>query len=84
MSYIVLLLSEPRKQLPHIPKRDRDRLYVALRELVNNPRPPGCVKLEGSDGWRVRVGDYRIVYHVDDSQKIVRVVRVRHRREAYR
>ncbi len=84
MSYTVLLVSEPRRELPRIPKRDRERLYETMRSLAENPRPPGCVKLEGGEGWRVRFGDYRIVYLVVDAQRTVTVVRVRHRREAYR
>ncbi len=84
MSYRVLLLAEPRKDLARIPKRDRDHLYEALHGLGENPRPPGCVRLEGSEGWRVRVGDYRIVYLIGDSEKTVMVVRVRHRRDVYR
>jgi len=53
--------------------------------LEQNPRPHGCTKLEGSeDEYRVRVGDYRILYVIDDKAKLVTVARVRHRREAYR
>ena len=84
MSYTVYLLSEPRKHLPRIPKRDRERLYEAMRELAQNPRPPSCLKLEASEGWRLRVGDYRIVYLISDEEKTVTIVRVRHRSEAYR
>jgi len=53
--------------------------------LADNPRPYGCRKLTGSDrDWRIRVGDYRIVYEIDDQVREVRVMRIRHRREAYR
>jgi mRNA interferase RelE/StbE len=61
------------------------RVAAALRILADNPRPAGCRKLTGSDrDWRVRVGDYRIVYEIDDENREVRVMRIRHRREAYR
>ncbi len=52
--------------------------------LENNPRPPGCKKLTGhQDIWRIRVGDYRVLYTVDDAEMIVRVSRIAHRRDVY-
>jgi mRNA interferase RelE/StbE len=61
-----------------------DRISDRLAALAQDPRPPGLEKLVGLDAYRVRVGDYRIVYEVDDRSRIVLVTRVRHRREAYR
>jgi mRNA interferase RelE/StbE len=62
------------------------RLDPGFLALAQNPRPPGCRKLHGSghDDYRIRVGDYRILYEVDDTAPTVRIMRVRHRREAYR
>jgi mRNA interferase RelE/StbE len=65
------------------------RLYQRLREsiegLAENPRPPGCVKLQGGDElFRVRVGDYRIVYQIQDAVLLVLVVQIGHRRKIYR
>jgi len=61
------------------------RILSKIEELTTEPRPAGCRKLQGRSGlWRLRVGDYRVVYSVDDQQKLVDVVAVRHRREAYR
>jgi mRNA interferase RelE/StbE len=57
---------------------------MAIDGLAVNPRPPGAVKLAGRDDFRVRVGDYRVVYAVDDSERLVIVARVAHRREVYR
>jgi mRNA interferase RelE/StbE len=58
-----------------------DRKIMALAE---NPRPPGCKKLKGrKDQWRIRVGDYRVVYTIDDAKLLVEVTRVRHRSEVY-
>ncbi|HDH58022.1 MAG TPA: type II toxin-antitoxin system RelE/ParE family toxin [Bacteroidetes bacterium] len=56
-----------------------------IKELGINPRPPGCRKItrSGSD-WRIRVGDYRVIYEIDDRAKAVRVMRIRHRRDVYR
>jgi len=55
-----------------------------LEKLEASPRPPGCKKLKGADKeWRIRVGDYRIVYEIDDAAKTVDVTRIAHRREVY-
>ena len=60
------------------------RVMAALRRLAEDPRPPGCKKLVGSrDLWRLRVGDYRVIYRIDDTQRTVEVVVVRHRSAAY-
>lgn len=60
------------------------RIWQKLVALEGEPRPTGASKLEGSDGYRIRMGDYRIVYLIDDSAQVVEVVRVAHRREVYR
>ena len=61
------------------------RIVPHIKNLSENPRPPGCIKITGSrSDWRIRVGDYRIIYEVDDPARAVRVMRVKHRREAYR
>ena len=58
---------------------------AAIDELAQNPRPAGCAKLVGTaNDWRIRVGDYRIIYEIHDTRLIVLVVRVAHRREVYR
>ena len=60
------------------------RIFARLAALEDNPRPPGCKKLRGAnDQWRVRVGDYRIIYAISDRERIVDVSAIRHRREAY-
>lgn len=59
------------------------RINPKLDALCENPRPHGAKKLEADVGWSVRVGDYRIVYEIDDKQKIVTIVRVRSRQSAY-
>ena len=63
----------------------RARVVPAILALATNPRPAGCRKLAGNKSdWRIRVGDYRVVYEIADEVRIVRVNRVRHRREVYR
>jgi mRNA interferase RelE/StbE len=62
----------------------RDRVAGAIDGLANDPRPPGTAKLVGRDDYRIRVGDYRIVYAVDDDARLVLIARIAHRREVYR
>jgi mRNA interferase RelE/StbE len=60
------------------------RVAPRLDNLASNPRPPGCKKLKGGDKeWRIRVGDYRVVYTIDDARLLVEVTRISHRREVY-
>ena len=67
-----------------LPHEDYERVKTAVSRLAANPRPVGCRKLAGRDGWRVRVGDYRIIYDIDDPARSVTVLDVGHRREVYR
>lgn len=62
----------------------RDRIETAIDGLAANPRPRGTTKLAGRDDFRIRVGDYRIVYAVDDTERLVLIARIAHRREVYR
>ena len=83
--YRVFLERAAEKDLKSLSSKLHNRIIVALQRLAKNPRPAGCRKLTGSDDdWRIRVGDYRIVYEIDDDAEVVRVNRVRHRREVYR
>jgi mRNA interferase RelE/StbE len=83
--YDVLLERSVERALKRVSQPDLSRILVALKELASNPRPSGCKKLVGGErDWRVRVGDYRVLYEIDDAEKTVRVLNVKHRREAYR
>ena len=83
--YRVLLERSAEKDLARLASAVHDRVVTAIQALATNPRPPGCRKLAGSkNDWRIRVGDYRIIYEIADEIRIVRVNRVRHRREVYR
>ena len=60
------------------------KLYKKISALASNPRPPGSIKLKGySDHWRIRVGNYRVVYILYDAAKEIHITRVAHRKEAY-
>lgn len=62
-----------------------ERILTAIEALADDPRPAGCVKLAGTrDGYRIRVGDHRVVYVIEDAIRIVTITRVAHRREVYR
>ncbi|MCX8092520.1 MAG: type II toxin-antitoxin system RelE/ParE family toxin [Verrucomicrobiae bacterium] len=83
--YRVLLERSVERDLRRLSSQVHQRVIAALQGLAVNPRPPGCRKLAGSSNdWRIRVGDYRVVYEIADDVREVRVNRVRHRREAYR
>ena len=83
-NYAVELKTSARKELDSLPDTVLSRVVRKLESLAQNPRPSGCKKLKGyKDLWRVRVGDWRVVYIVDDPAKLVSVTRIAHRREVY-
>ena len=82
--YRIDLSRRAEKDLERLPPRGAARTIAVLRGLAKEPRPPGASKLVAVEGYRVRVGEYRIVYDVDDAAEVVTVYRVRHRREVYR
>jgi len=85
MKYEILMTSQPRKAFLSLPESVQKRIDRALLSLVSNPLPDGCVKLSGEDNlYRIRVGSYRILYQVRKKQLIILVVKIAHRREAYR
>ncbi len=81
--YAVVILPKARKQLAAIPEPYRARMGKAIDALASNPRPHGCKKLVGEILYRIRVGNYRIIYAVDDAIVTVTVTKAAHRREAY-
>lgn len=85
MSYQVTLTATAVKERKRIDSAVRERIDQALRSLQSEPRPSGVKKLSGKyQDWRVRVGDYRILYEIDDGQRLVTVWRIAHRREVCR
>ena len=83
--YRVVVERSAEKDLRRLPLDVRSRVADALRSLADDPRPVGSRKLAGTKhDWRIRVGDDRVIYEIADSIRVVRVYRVRHRREAYR
>ena len=83
-NYSVEIKQSAQKELDALDRTLFTRLDRKILALSGNPRPAGCKKLKGyKDLWRIRVGDMRVVYAIDDSAKLVSVMRVAHRREIY-
>lgn len=82
--YTIRFKNSAAKELRSLDINLQVRIGEEIDRLSLEPRPEGVVKLKGSDFYRIRIGDYRVVYIIDDDERIVRIVRVRHRRDAYR
>ena len=82
--YAVSINRRAQKNLAAVPAESYERIKKALVALGDEPRPMGSKKLKGRDGFRIRIGNYRAVYEIDDEKKTVTVVDVGHRREVYR
>ncbi len=86
MTYRGLLERQAEKELRLLPRQVLQQIDKRLQRLAEDPIPKGALKLRGKEtqGWRLRIGDYRILYTVDDQRRLVRVYRIKHRREVYR
>ena len=83
--YTVEISRRAIKSIAALPRQDEQRVRAAIRLLADEPRPPSCVALTGEQSvYRVRVGDYRIVYKVIDARLVILIIRVGHRRDVYR
>ncbi|WP_086681653.1 type II toxin-antitoxin system RelE/ParE family toxin [Nostoc sp. T09] len=83
--YIVSFHRSAQKELEALPQEVISRVLPKIEELAVEPRPDGCKKLKGQEkSWRVRVGDYRVIYSVDDDSRNVEIINIRHRSQAYR
>jgi mRNA interferase RelE/StbE len=83
-SYRLEIKRTAAKEIGDLPKADCRRVVAKIQLLARDPRPHGCEKLSGAEKYRVRQGDYRILYEIDDSAKVVTVVKIGNRREVYR
>lgn len=81
--YSISFTEAAEKRLHKLPKRDQLRIAGAIEMLANNPFPPASLKLKGREGWRLRVGDYRVIYKVENSELLIEVIKVGHRRDVY-
>ena len=83
-SYRLLIKPSAARELEARPHKDRKRAAARIQSLGRDPRPPGAEKLSGQDRYRLRQGDYRILYTIDDASATVVVVKIGHRRDVYR
>ena len=84
MNWRIDIARDAKKELAALPQQVQVRIAKAILALEHNPFPPGAKKLKNRDGWRIRVGDYRVLYLVDGKAKSVAIGNIGHRREIYR
>jgi mRNA interferase RelE/StbE len=83
--YEIVFARSARKELQALSHIVAERILKKIELLVLNPKPSGCKKLRGySNLWRIRVGEYRVIYSIDDNNMVVDISVIRHRSEAYR
>lgn len=83
-NYQIEFTTSASKQLKKLPKEQQSRIQAKIDELADNPRPDGVVKLTNSENYRIRVGNYRIVYDIFEDILLISVVKVSHRKDVYR
>ena len=82
--YRVVFTRSARRELERLPKKEIERIAKRIHDLASDPRPVECEKLSGTDFYRIRQGDYRVLYRIDDAERLVDILRLGHRREVYR
>lgn len=82
--YRVELRRQAQRSLDKLPSKDFDKIIDDIKELSEIPRPTGVEKIKTAGLWRIRQGDYRIVYAIDDGNRLITILRIGHRREIYR
>jgi mRNA interferase RelE/StbE len=81
--YDLFVLPAAQKDLDKLEASAFERIIKKVRTLSRDPRPPGCLKLTGEEGYRLRIGDYRVLYRIDDTSKRIYIYRIKHRKDAY-
>jgi mRNA interferase RelE/StbE len=84
VKYRIEILRSAQKQLAKIDQVAQKRIINAVYELAENPRPTGCKKLSGRPAWRIRVGEYRVIYEIHDNQLLVLIIAMGSRKDIYR
>lgn len=82
--YKLKILPQAQKDLDHLRGKIFNKIKNEIILLSHNPRPYGSLKLTNEEGYRIRIGDYRVLYRIDDTSKKIFIYRVKHRKEAYR
>ncbi len=81
--YTILLSKKAQKQLDKLSDNIAEPILSAISQLENNPRPNGCKKLKGRDGYRIRTGNYKIIYNIFDNELIIDIINLGHRKSIY-
>jgi len=84
LNYAITISKTAQKQLNDLPYSDAEKLIVVIQGLAHNPRPAGYKKLKGRNGYRIRKGNYRILYEIFDSILIIDIVAIGHRKNIYK
>lgn len=85
MSYAIIISKSVQKQINNLPNDVILRIIEKIQNLASEPRPDGIVKLKGSDNeYRIRIGDYRVRYEIDDQSQLVQILQCKHRKDVYR
>ena len=84
MEYKVEVILSAQKDLDNLEKRFFEQIKDKINSLKFNSRPPNCLKLTAEEGYRIRSGDYRVLYRIDDKSKVIYIYRIKHRKESYR
>ncbi len=82
--YKLKILPQAQKDLNQLHNKIFNKIKNEIILLSDNPRPYGALKLANTEGYRVRIGDYRVLYRIDDTSKVIFIYRIKHRKEAYR
>ncbi len=82
-NYTIVLSKKAQKQLDKLPDNIAEPIFDAISLLENEPRPTGCKKLQGRDGYRIRIGNYRVIYEIYDTELVIDVVALGHRKDIY-
>lgn len=84
MTYRLFIEKSAQKYLDKITNPDQDKIINAIQNLSENQRPSGVKKLSSRDAWRIRIGNHRVIYEIDDEKKIILIVDIGHRKDIYR
>jgi mRNA interferase RelE/StbE len=83
-NYELVIKQSAAKELEEVPRKNRRQIARRITSLAGNPRPHGCEKLSGQEKYRLRHGDYRVLYEIDDTARRATIVKIAHRRDVYR
>ena len=84
MKYKLFIEKVALKELSRIPSKEQYRIIISIKNLTEEPRPPGVKKLTGREAWRIRVGNYRIIYEIQDDKLVILIVHIGHKKDIYR